>query len=138
MSGVGRRRRARECALQMLFQADMSGTSPDELFEQFWASRPEGTATRNFAERLVRGVLEHREAIDRALQRVSEHWRLERMPVVDRNVLRLGAYELLYEHEIPPAVAIDEAIEIAKRFGGESSAAFINGVLDALVHPRRA
>lgn len=128
---MGQRRRARECALQLLFQIDLAGTPAAEALERFWASLETDEPVRSFTERLVNEVLAQREAIDRRIVEAAEHWRIERMAVVDRNVLRLAVCELLW-HEIPPAVVIDEAIEIAKRFGSEESGGFINGILDSI------
>lgn len=128
---MGQRRRARECALQLLFQIDLTGTPAAEAQERFWAGLEADEAVRSFTERLVNEVLAEREAIDRRIVAAAEHWRIERMAVVDRNVLRLAVCELLW-HETPPAVVIDEAIEIAKRFGSEESGGFINGILDSI------
>jgi len=128
---VGQRRRAREHALQVLFQIDLTGGATGEVLERFWAGLEIDDGVREFTERLVRGVLAEREAIDRRVVGAAERWKLERMPVVDRNVLRLAVFELLAD-ESPPPVVIDEAIEVAKRFGGEESAGFINGVLDTI------
>lgn len=129
---MGHRRRAREFALQMLFQLDVTGATPPEIFRHFWTDQHVDDATRAFSERLVSGVHEQREQTDRMIARCAEHWRIERMAVVDRNVLRIALYEMLHDPRTPPAVAIDEAIEVAKKFGGAESGAFINGVLDAL------
>ena len=129
---MGQRRRARECALQMLFQIDVTSTPPAEVFQEFWIDQSPADDVRAFAEGLVRGVAQQRRALDAVLAGSSEHWRIERMAVVDRNVLRMAIYELLWQPETPPAVVIDEAIEVAKRFGGEESGAFVNGVLDAV------
>lgn len=127
---MGQRRRAREYALQMLFQVDLTGTSSDSVFRQFWIGAEAGDDLRDFAERLVKGVLGNRELLDEVVAESAEHWRIERMAVVDRNVLRLGVYEMLYEPETPPVVVIDEAIEVAKKFGSLESGSFINGILD--------
>jgi N utilization substance protein B len=126
------RRKAREFALQMLFQIDMTDQDPQEVVSLFWQARTVGADVRTFAEDLFRGTLEIRERLDTLLARISAHWRLERMPVVDRNLLRLALYEMLFLSETPRVVVIDEAIEIAKRFGSEDSGQFINGVLDRL------
>jgi N utilization substance protein B len=128
---VGQRRRAREFALQLLFQIDLTGAPVVEVVERFWTSLEADEEVRSFAESLVNGVLAEREAIDRRIVEAAEHWRIERMAVVDRNVLRLAVCELLAD-ENPPAVVIDEAIEIAKRFGNEKSGGFINGILDTI------
>ena len=117
----------------MLFQIDLAGDTPAQVFEHFWEGQPEADAsTRAFAERLVNGVMHERPRLDRAIVDQARNWRLERMAVVDRNLLRLGAHELLHEPEIPASVSIDEAVEVARRFGSEQSASFINGVLDAV------
>jgi len=129
---LGQRRRARERALQMLFQLDLAGGSPDEVFEPFWEGQETDDEGRVFAERLVRGVTAEKARLDRTIAAAAENWRVERMAVVDRNVLRLAVYELMHEDDTPGAVVIDEAIEIAKRFGSEQSGSFINGVLDAV------
>ncbi len=98
--------------------------------ERFWTiSRTEGTTSR-LSEDLVEGVAAHLEEMDVFIVRYSEHWRLERMTVVDRNLLRLAIYELLYQPQIPPKVVINEAVEMAKRYGSEASGGFINGILD--------
>jgi len=129
---MGRRRRAREFALQILFQIDLSGGSPDEVFDDFWAGQEVRDEVREFSQALVRGTDRERRALDDLISSAAENWRVERMSVVDRNVLRLATYEMLFEPETPPVVVIDEAIEIAKRFGTEDSGGFINGVLDSI------
>ncbi len=129
---MGQRRRAREFALQMLFQIDLTETPPPEVFPGFWNARSAEEDTRRFAQELVDGVVGQRERLDDVIARAAEHWRIDRMAVVDRNVLRLAAYELLNHPETPVAVVIDEAIEIAKKYGSAESGGFINGVLDAM------
>jgi len=114
----------------MLFQADLTGSSPEEVFREFWSGHEVDDDVRAFAERLVSGVVEHLPALDAVVSESAENWRIERMAVVDRNVLRMGVYEILHLPETPPAVVIDEAIEIAKRFGSLESGGFINGILD--------
>lgn len=116
----------------MLFQIDLAGDAPEQVFEHFWDGHPVEAEVRSFAEHLVRGVARERERIDLAVAECAQNWRIERMAIVDRNVLRLAVYEILCETETPAAVAIDEAIEVAKRFGSEQSGGFINGVLDAI------
>jgi len=128
---VGHRRRAREHALQVLFQIDLTGGETDEVLTRFWEDMETDARVREFAERLVRGVLAERETIDRRLVEAAARWRLERMAVVDRNVLRVAVWELL-AGESPAPVVIDEAIEVARRFGGEDSAGFVNGILDGI------
>ena len=131
---MGRRRRARECALQMLFQIDVTGARPEDVFGEFWNNREAEDELRAFAERLVLGVHGQRRELDRWISGSTEHWRIERMAVVDRNVLRMAVHEMVTESGTPPAVIIDEAIEVARKFGSEESGAFINGVLDAIHH----
>jgi len=129
---VGQRRRSREYALQVLYQLDQTGASVAEVLEQFWSTRAAPPEVRAFCERLVRGVGAHRAELDARIAGAASNWRVERMALVDVNVLRLAVYELLHETETPPAVAIDEAVEVAKKFGSEQSARFVNGVLDAV------
>ena len=136
MSTLGvTRRRGRELALQALYQIDVAGGvahAAAELWRHFdeaeTAAAPEDA--RAFANELVSGVAGERERIDGLIAAAAEHWRFERLSQVDRNILRIGAYELLCRFDVPASVAIDEAIEIAKRFGTDESATFVNGVLD--------
>ncbi len=116
----------------MLYQLDLAGGSPEEAFPAFWEGQSPEDDVREFAERLVAGVTRERARLDPLITAAAENWRLERIATVDRNILRLGVYEMLFEHDVPPAVCIDEAVEIAKRFGSEQSGGFINGVLDAV------
>lgn len=153
---MSKRRRAREMAIQMLYQSDIGKTPVSTLFADFrpgeyvdeagelggsqqrataGVGRRQGELSEAFsyARALVEGTLEHLEEIDDLLRRQTEHWRLERMPVVDRNILRLAVYELLYEPDVPKLVVVDEAIELAKAFGSEQSGRFVNGVLDGIL-----
>ena len=116
----------------MLFQWDVGRDSPETVEELFWSNtRPrEEEPLHEAANALFRGTVEAVQEIDRRIRRTAEHWRPERMAVVDRNILRLGAYELLYRRETPPPVVINEALEIARKFSGEDSVPFINGLLD--------
>jgi N utilization substance protein B len=116
----------------MLFQIDLTGGSPEQVFSQFWKGQESVESTRAFAERLVLGVHDQLGEMDRLIADSAEHWRVERMAVVDRNVLRMAIYELLHEPDTPAAVVIDEAIEVAKKYGSEKSGTFINGVLDSI------
>ncbi|MFQ5878095.1 MAG: transcription antitermination factor NusB [Acidobacteriota bacterium] len=129
---MGSRRAGREYALQMLYQAEASGTPITDVTAQFWATVEAPPEVRSFAERLARGSLAAAPEIDALLGEILAHWRLERLAIVDRNVLRMAAFEFLHETDTPKIVAIDEAIEVAKRFGGEQSGQFVNGILDAL------
>ena len=131
---MGSRRKARECALQMLFAADVAGTRPDELARNFWSELADGELDedgREFATRLALGALAHVEEVDARIKSRAEHWRIDRMATVDRNVLRLAVYEFLHEHT-PRTVAINEALEVARRFSTYEATQFINGILDAI------
>jgi len=130
---VGSRRRSRELALQLLYQYELTGASPDHMqaSSEDWMSASDGV--REFANLLLEGALEHLDDIDTQLAEQTAHWRLERLAAVDRNILRIAMYELLFLADTPHAVVIDEAIEIAKKFGAEDSARFVNGVLDGFV-----
>jgi N utilization substance protein B len=127
-----RRSRAREVALQLLFQHDHNPGVGRRVLEQFVADRLHDPALMPYCLGLYDGVISHLPAIDEHLARAAENWRLPRMAGVDRNALRLGAYELLFEPQTPAAVAFDEAIELARRYGSAESPAFVNGVLDRL------
>ena len=129
---MGSRRKAREYALQMLFQWDITRDNIEQVMLTFWVNQDEPPSVIEFANLLVTRTIEHVEEIDRILQRHAEHWRLDRMAVVDRNLLRLATQELLYEKDTPSTVVINEAIEIAKRFSAEESPQFINGILDSI------
>ena len=133
---MGSRRRARELALQLLYQHEVTETSPELMKANFeeWNKATEGI--REFADELLNGTLENLEEIDEELAQQTAHWRLERLAAVDRNILRLAMSELLYQSGTPHAVVIDEAIEVAKKFGAEESARFVNGVLDGFVKRR--
>ena len=127
-----RRSRAREVALQLLYQRDLNPRVDRKAIERFVRDRLRDPAVEPFTLSLYDGVNAQGEDIDRRLSEAAENWRLSRMAAVDRNVLRLGAYELLCTPETPAGVALDEAIELARRYGSEGSPAFVNGVLDKL------
>jgi N utilization substance protein B len=128
-----KRTKARERAVQALYQIDVAASDLDEALERFWRSfEPVEREVRELAEAYVRGVAERRRGVDEAIEAVSTHWRLDRMAKVDRNVLRLAVYELLDRPEVPVKVIINEAIELGKKYGSESSGAFINGLLDRI------
>ncbi len=127
-----RRSRAREVALQLLYQRDLNPKVERPIVERFAADRLRDAALAPYCLGLYDGVLGHMSDIDSRLSAVAENWRLPRMAAVDRNVLRLGAYELLYNPETPAPVALDEAIELARRYGSAESSAFVNGVLDRI------
>jgi N utilization substance protein B len=154
---MGQRREARERAVQFLFQYDLNPSEKlDEALDQFWDSQrapalaeekanatwgektelPPASAaevaTRLFSDRLIRGVVEHREQLDQRITQIAQNWDLRRMAVVDRNILRLAVYEMLYRDDIPPVVSINEAVDIAKKFSTEDSGKFVNGLLDKI------
>ena len=127
------RRKAREYALQILFRLDFTEKGIDSKdLEEFWLDKKAPGDVKKFADDLVRGTLNRLDDIDTLIEKVTENWILKRMAAVDRNILRFAAFELLYRKDIPTAVTINEAIEIAKKFSSTESAPFINGVLDKL------
>lgn len=133
---MGTRRKARECALQMLFAADVAKTHGDALTNGYWDELGEeglDDLTRVFSNKLVLGALDKINTIDDRIRTRAEHWRIERMAIVDRNILRLAVYEFLFE-ETPATVVINEALEIARRFSTFEATQFINGILDAVKH----
>ena len=127
------RSQGREAALQILYFAEVGKARPDEAVEAFFAEHaPEATEDlRAFAREIVLGVTAHLLDLDMLIQRHSEHWRLERLAVIDRLILRIGAWEFQHS-DAPPAVVIDEAIELARRFSGDNAVGFVNGVLDGI------
>ena len=129
---MGTRRKAREYALQMLFQWDITRDVIDVVAASFWRNNEEPAVVMDFANQLVTRTVEHVEEIDVLIQRHAENWRLDRMAVVDRNVLRLATQEFLYDKDTPKSVVINEAIEIARRYSAQESPQFINGVLDSI------
>jgi N utilization substance protein B len=125
------RTKAREYALQILYAVDITKADAAACISGFWEGCDESSAqVKAFAEGIVRGVMSNKSRIDGVISRHATNWQLERMAVIDRNVLRLATYELLYADDIPPKVSINEAIDIAKKFGGDDSGKFVNGVLD--------
>ena len=133
---MGARRKARELALQMLFENDVAGTAPDEMFRRSTDLARSTEGMRDFTKRLVAGTLANRDALDTIITKQADNWRLARMPIVDRNILRLALFELLHEPETPRPVVIDVALEIAKRFSTPRSSQFINGILDGVLKAR--
>jgi N utilization substance protein B len=129
---MGQRRKSRECALQMLFQLDITHDQR-YLKERYWDENPVSEPVKEYANELVSGTLEHLPEIDALLSKYAEHWTLARMGRIDRNVLRLAVYEFLYREDVPARVTLNEAIVIAKKFAEESSGAFINGILDKIL-----
>jgi N utilization substance protein B len=160
MTTAGRRRTAREMAVQMLYQSDLGGSPLSNIISTFdlaeyvaregAAARKKGPLTAEereeadrsrklvaeafqYAQGLVRGTLDNQDKIDDLIRSQADNWRLERMPAVDRNILRLAIYEMMYEQDTPKLVVLDEAIELAKKFGSEQSGRFVNGLLDGLL-----
>jgi N utilization substance protein B len=131
---MGSRRKARESAMQLLYQYDFTQQPMDELFDTYWQNLREDVDedVRSYATRLVRGAFAHLDEIDQRIAEHATHWRLPRMASVDRNVLRIAVYEMLYEAETPKVVVIDEAIEIARRYSTYEATQFINALLDAI------
>ncbi|MBW2522676.1 MAG: transcription antitermination factor NusB [Deltaproteobacteria bacterium] len=129
---MGARSSGREAALQMLFAREVSGATVAQVIASYWRELPGDVEGREFADELVRAVVAATDDIDQSIRAASRHWRLERMARVDRNILRLGVYELRSAPDVPRAVIIDEAVELAKRFGSEGSSVFVNGVLDRI------
>jgi N utilization substance protein B len=129
---MGERRKAREAALQILYQLEFETAEPGPAVKAYWKSKRGSEATRGYARWLVEGIFEHRADLDAAIQKVSKNWRIERMGLIDRNILRLAAFELSCSRPTAPAIVINEAIEITKKFSSPEAAVFVNGILDAL------
>jgi transcription antitermination protein NusB len=137
MSATGKRRKSRELAMQMLFQADVGKQTPDEVRKTFWEAREEVDGeTRGFSEDIFRVATVRNEEIDDLIQAHSANWRLNRMPAVDRSVLRTAIAELLGFPDTPAPIVINESLEIARRFSAPESLKFLNGVLDAIAQQR--
>ncbi|HEX2696007.1 MAG TPA: transcription antitermination factor NusB [Acidobacteriota bacterium] len=128
---MGKRRKARESALQILFQLEFNAADPEDIIRGYWEHQKAADDVEEYATWLVRGIREGQEEVDGAIQAASEHWRIARMAVVDRNILRIAVFEMLRAKTLVPAIVINEAIEIAKRYSGEDASVFINGILDA-------
>jgi N utilization substance protein B len=127
-----KRRKSREFALQVLYQIDITQQDANKTLAQFQGHFSGSDERDDFMEHLVNGVVDHCQEIDQLLERYSENWRLDRMSLIDRIILRIATFELLYCEEIPPKVTLNEAIELGKRFGSEDSGSFINGILDRI------
>ncbi len=128
-----KRRKAREYALQLLFQIDFTKRELERKdLEEFWSDKKESGDVKEFTEKLVKGTLESLDEIDGIIEKATENWFLKRMAAVDRNILRFAAYEILHREDIPYAVTINEALEIAKKYSSAEAASFLNGVLDKL------
>ena len=132
---MGARRLGRELALQALYALDINPMDTRRFLAIFWENNPSPAEARNFAGQLIEGILSHRTDLDALIKSKAQHWALSRMALVDLNLIRLAAYELLYRDDIPKKVIINEAVEIAKKFGSEDSPAFVNGILDEIAVP---
>ena len=127
---MGNRRKARELAVQILFHMEFAKGNPIEAFSLISETFQSSRSVREFSKKLVFGVCENLEYIDKLIRKSSKNWRLERMSILDRSILRLGTFEIMFMDDIPPKVTIDEAVELGKKYGTDESGAFINGVLD--------
>lgn len=137
-SEPGPRHQAREAALQVLYALDSdAGADVEKALAAYWANLDGPAAGRAYGDEIVRGVTSKRDVLDAALRAASPNWRLERMARVDRNLLRIGAWEILHGADVPRQVAIDEAVELARAFGAENAYAFVNGILDKLGAPKK-
>ena len=134
-----KRSKSREYALQMLYQVDIRNADCQQILKEFWQAHEPSQEVKEFANQLTEGTVKHLPDIDPLIARHADNWNLKRMAVIDRNILRLGVYELFYVREVPPKVCLNEAIELAKRFGDAESGKFINGILDSVykAHPRQ-
>lgn len=132
-----KRSRSRELALKALYLLDLGDWDHEGALEEILSVEPKTPGAEIYARALLGGVLGHREEIDGSIQEAAENWDLPRMPVMDRNALRIGVYEMIFQEDVPPKVAMDEAIEMAKRFGSKESGAFVNGILDRIARTRR-
>ena len=134
-----KRTKAREHALQILYQLDVTRAQVQQVLQDFWTVHPAPSDVRSFASQVVQGTMQHADEINQLIIQHADNWDIARMAIVDRNILRMGAYELLYMEEVPPKVCLNEAVELAKRFGDEESSKFVNGILDTIhkLHGRR-
>jgi N utilization substance protein B len=129
---MGQRRKAREETLRILFRIEFENTHAEKTLNQYWENKKASEEIKEYSNWLVNGIISNQPKIDIIIQQVSEHWRISRMALVDRNILRMAVFELLYEENIAPAIVINEAIEIAKKYSGDKAATFVNGILDAI------
>ena len=130
-----RRTKAREYVLQMIYQVDITGSSWQEILKSFWENsnlQENSEELKDFSEQLLKGVSEHIGEIDKKISKYAANWQLDRMAFVDRNIMRLGCFELLFRQDIPPKVAINEAVELAKKYSGSESGKFVNAILDQI------
>ena len=128
---MGNRRKSREFALQLLYAREVTGWKIEDISPLFWKDSSVSPQTREYADSIVSGVINHAVSIDTSIEQNSRNWKIARMSYIDRNILRIAVYEFMYE-DSPPVVVINEAIELAKRYGDGESGQFVNGVLDAI------
>jgi len=135
-----KRTKARHLAIQLLYQIDITHDSLQEAWSNFWLSQDKKISEDviSFSQQLVTGTMEHLKDIDTAIVEFADNWNLERMAVVDRNILRLGCYEILFCPDIPPKVTINEAVELAKCYSGPESGKFVNGILDKIMSRKKS
>ena len=131
---MGKRSKSREIALQVLYQIDVSNNDVEEAFNLFWHHFTPSEDLKDFSQIIVQGVYHHIEEIDAIIEHYSEHWRLERMSIVDRNILRSAIFELMFCADVPTKVVLNEAVELGKKFGSNKSGSFVNGILDKVAH----
>jgi len=127
---MGSRRKSRELAMQFLYNLEMNHQDIDDALRYFWEMNPADESCREFAENIIRGAMEHKQEIDSIIDKFTINWDIERIAIVDRNVLRIGIYEMLFRDDIPPVVSINEAVDIAKKYSTGESGKFVNGILD--------
>ncbi len=129
---MGQRRKAREETLRILYRIEFDNRPVEETLDIYWKNKKSPPSTREYSTWLVNGIASNQKKIDTIIQEASEHWRLSRMALIDRNILRMAVFELLHEKNIAAAIIINEAIEIAKKYSGAEAATFVNGILDAI------
>ena len=128
---IGKRRQARENVLKILYQVEILGDDLDSVLDRYWDASPTFDDTiKKFANELVKGIAEKKDELDEVIKNKLKNWNFERVAIIDRNILRMGVYEIMFRDDIPDSVSINEAIEIAKKYGDQESSRFINGILD--------
>jgi len=128
---IGKRRQARENVLKILYQVEILGDDLDSVLDRYWDASPTFDDTiKKFANELVKGIAEKKDELDEVIKNKLKNWNFERVAIIDRNILRMGVYEIMFREDIPDSVSINEAIEIAKKYGDQESSRFINGILD--------
>ena len=131
------RTRARECTLKILYQIEITKSTPEVALDDYFQWNEEPQDVKDFTQTLVTGISSQISALDETIRKFAEHWEIDRMAVIDKNILRLGCYELLFLKDIPPKVSINEAIELGKKFGDIETAKFVNGILDRVFKEHR-